>query len=253
MVRTRSLKKHTRSVKETVIIYTIGSVLSIYLGFLCAASYMPGDNLTLFFNHFNSFIIEGKNFLVGVTSVTPTFVGIFWLAFSLVFILIATQIEHPFAGEEYGRAKWGDAKFFTKVYANHDNSNVVKVNTGDVTLPKPLYVNTANYWLAEGVYLSINNEKTSNLNMLVVGPPGSGKSFRLARPMLSQLCGNFLVTDPKGELYKQTAQYFEDNGYEVMVMNVESEDSMPMSIHFNPFRYIRNESDFMSISSILMK
>ena len=89
--------------------------------------------------------------------------------------------------------------------------------------------------------------------MLVVGPPGSGKSFRLARPMLSQLCGNFLVTDPKGELYKQTGQYFEDNGYEVMVMNVESEEGMPMSIHFNPFRYIRNESDIMSIAGILMK
>jgi len=61
------------------------------------------------------------------------------------------------------------------------------------------------------------------------------------------------VTDPKGELYKQTGQYFEDNGYEVMVMNVESEDGMPMSIHFNPFEYIRNESDIMSIAGILMK
>ena len=38
-----------------------------------------------------------------------------------------------------------------------------------------------------------------------------------------------------------------------MVMNVESEDGMPMSIHFNPFRYIRNESDIMSIAGILMK
>ena len=38
-----------------------------------------------------------------------------------------------------------------------------------------------------------------------------------------------------------------------MVMNVESEDGMPMSIHFNPFSYIRNESDIMSIAGILMK
>ena len=36
-------------------------------------------------------------------------------------------------------------------------------------------------------------------------------------------------------------------------MNVESEDGMPMSIHFNPFEYIRNESDIMSIAGILMK
>ena len=38
-----------------------------------------------------------------------------------------------------------------------------------------------------------------------------------------------------------------------MVMNVESEEAMPMSIHFNPFAYIRNESDIMSIAGILMK
>jgi len=170
-----------------------------------------------------------------------------------VLLLIFTKVEHPFAGQEYGVAKWGDAKAFTKMFANHDPDNEVEVVTGDVVLSAPLKVNTANYWLAEGVYLSINNEKTSNLNMLVVGPPGSGKSFRLARPMISQLCGNFLVTDPKGELYKQTGQYFEDNGYEVLVMNVESEEGMPMSIHFNPFEYIRNESDIMSIAGILMK
>lgn len=38
-----------------------------------------------------------------------------------------------------------------------------------------------------------------------------------------------------------------------MVMNVESEEGMPMSIRFNPFAYIRNESDIMSIAGILMK
>ena len=36
-------------------------------------------------------------------------------------------------------------------------------------------------------------------------------------------------------------------------MNVESEDAMPMSLHFCPFPYIRNESDIMSIAGILMK
>ena len=38
-----------------------------------------------------------------------------------------------------------------------------------------------------------------------------------------------------------------------MVMNVESEEGMPMSIRFNPFAYIRTESDIMSIAGILMK
>ena len=251
--RERTLKKHTRSVKETVIIYLIGSLFCIYAGFLCGACWVDGNDFNEFMNNFTNFILVEHHFIVGVTGATPAFIGTYWVGFSLAYILIFTKIEHPFAGEEYGVAKWGNAKEFTKEFANHDDKNEVVVNTGDVHLSETLKVNTANYWLAEDVYLSINNEKTSNLNMLVVGPPGSGKSFRLARPMLSQLCGNFLVTDPKGELYKQTGQYFEDNGYEVMVMNVESEEGMPMSIRFNPFAYIRNESDIMSIAGILMK
>ncbi len=248
-----SIKKYTRTVEQTVLIYGIGTILCVYAGFLCGAVWMPGNDFNEFMNNFQKFIIEQHHYIVGVTPATIKFVGTFWAAFSMAFIMIMTRFEHPFAGQEYGVAKWGNAKEFTKMFANHDEKNEVIVNTGDEHIGESIKVNTANYWLAEDVYLSINNEKTSNLNMLVVGPPGSGKSFRLARPMLSQLCGNFLVTDPKGELYKQTGQYFEDNGYEVMVMNVESEEGMPMSIHFNPFEYIRNESDIMSIAGILMK
>lgn len=253
LVQTRSLKKRTRSIKETGIIYIVGSVICIYFGLLCGASWMSGNGLNEFLINFNDFILVKHHFIVGVTEATLPFIGAYWVMFSLVFIMIATRFEHPFAGQEFGVAKWGNAKDFTREFANHDEDAIVTVNTGNSGVTETVKVNTKNYWLAENVYLSIDNVKTSNLNMLVVGPPGSGKSFRLARPMLSQLCGNFLTTDPKGELYKQTGQYFEDNGYEVMVMNVESEEGMPMSIHFNPFSYIRNESDILSIAGILMK
>jgi type IV secretion system protein VirD4 len=253
MKREHSVKKHVRTLQETMLVYIFGILVCIYFGFLCGAAWIPDCNLGDFLQNFQTFIVEERHFLVGVTEATPVFIGIYAVGWSLGFLLYATEIQHPFAGEEYGVAHWGNAKDFTREFANHDPANEVEVNTGDVHLAEPLKVNTANYWIAENTYLSIHNEKTSNLNMLVVGPPGSGKSFRLARPMLSQLCGNFLVTDPKGELYKQTGQYFEDNGYEVMVMNVESEDGMPNSIHFNPFEYIHNESDIMSIAGILMK
>ena len=252
-VQTKSLKKHTRSLKETGIIYAVGTIISIYFGFLCGAVWVSGNSFNEFLINFNDFILVKHHFIVGVTEATLPFIGIYWVMFSLVFIMLATRFEHPFAGQEFGVAKWGNAKDFTRDFANHDEEAIVEVNTGNSGVSEVVKVNTKNYWLAENVYLSIDNVKTSNLNMLVVGPPGSGKSFRLARPILSQLCGNFLATDPKGELYKQTGQYFEDNGYEVMVMNVESEEGMPMSIRFNPFAYIRTESDIMSIAGILMK
>lgn len=252
-IQTKSLKKHVRSLKETSIIYAIGSVISIYFGFLCGAVWLSGNSFNEFLINFNDFIIVKHHYIVGVTDATLPFIGTYWVMFSLVFIMIATRFEHPYAGQEFGVAKWGNAKDFTRDFANHDEDAIVEVNTGNSGVSEVVKVNTKNYWIAENVYLSIDNVRTSNLNMLVVGPPGSGKSFRLARPILSQLCGNFLATDPKGELYKQTGQFFEDNGYEVMVMNVESEEGMPMSIRFNPFAYIRTESDIMSIAGILMK
>lgn len=253
MSRVRNIKKKERNVKQTAIIYGVGSLIVLYVGCLLGASYLPNCTLNEFINNFNEFVIKGHHFIVGFNKYTAIFCLVLWVAFSLAFILMMTKIQHPFAGEEYGNSMWGDAKAFTEEYANHDTSNIVTVNTGDIVLDHELRVNSANYWLAEGVYLSIQNDKTSNLNMLIVGPPGSGKTFRCCKPLLSNLCGNFVVTDPKGELYKQTGQYFEDNGYEVMVMNVESEDMMPMSIRFNPFNYIRNESDILSIVGILMK
>ncbi len=68
---------------------------------------------------------------------------------------------------------------------------MVEVVTGDMVLEHPLKVNAANYCIAEGSLSIYLQRKTSNLNMSVVGPSGSSKSFRLASLMLSQLCGIF--------------------------------------------------------------
>lgn len=239
---------------EKLLWYVVGFVFVLYISILVGAAYTPDCSLTIWLNNFTEFIIRQHHFIVGFTRVTPTVIGLFEVAWTLGYMFHITAIQHPYRGREHGDAKWGNAREFSKSYANSDEKNIVTVNFGDVTAPAtPVKVNTHNYWLAEGIYVNIDNKLTSNLNMLVVGPPGTGKSFRLARPILSQLSGNFLVTDPKGELSKQTGQFFKDNGYEVMVLNIESEESMENSIHFNPFMYLRNESDILSLAQILFK
>ena len=252
------LKKTGRTPKQSLIAYLIGFVVVFYISMLIGAAWTPGIDVGTWYDNFMTYIIGEHHFLVGITAITMKVAGVLEVAWLLGFLMYLTQIEHPFRGSEYGDAKWGNAKKFTAEYGNHETGADVnvRINFGDLADKEPaggVVVNTKNYWIAEGVYINTDNDKTANLNMLVIGPPGSGKSFRLARPILSQLAGSFLVTDPKGELYKQTGQFFEDNGYEVFVLNVESEDAMVNSIHFNPFRYIRNESDIMSIAGILMK
>ncbi|MGO4970518.1 VirD4-like conjugal transfer protein, CD1115 family [[Clostridium] aminophilum] len=110
-----------------------------------------------------------------------------------------------------------------------------------------------NYWLGEDTFLNIDNKLTSNLNIEIIGPPGTGKSFRIVRPILSQLAGSFLVTDPKGELSQQCGQFMEDNGYGVFVIDCESEHGMMNSHHFNPFPYLETESDILTLCEIIFK
>lgn len=234
--------------------FFVGFILTGYFAILCGSAWTPDCTFAIWYNDFYKFVIEERHYLVGCTAATPKFIAFFEAVWTLGYLFYITKIQHPFAGREHGDATWGNIRTFSKAYGNHEGKNVVQVNFGDLPAPKKaVTVNTHNYWLAEGCYVNIDNKLTSNLNILVVGPPGTGKSFRLARPVLSQLAGNFLVTDPKGELSRQSGQFFEDNGYEVLVLNIESEEAMANSIHFNPFRYLRNESDIMSLAQILFK
>lgn len=240
---------------ERSIYYIIGFVLVLYAALLCGASWTPYCTFSEWCNNFVQFIIVEHHFIVGFTSLTPKLIAIFEAIWTLGYLWHITKIQHPFRGREHGDDRWGNPKTFTKLYGNHDPNNLVEVNFGkDVKPPKkPVYVNTHNYWLAEGVYLDIDNDLTSNLNIEIVGPPGTGKTFRIVRPILSQLVGNFLVTDPKGELSQQTGQYMEDNGYGVFIINCQSEVAMGQGHRFNPFRYIEYESDILGLCEILFK
>ena len=105
-VRERPIKKHTRTIKETLIIYAIGTFLCVYIGFLLGAVWIDGNNLNEFLDNFQSFIIDQHHFIVGVTPATPKFVLTFVVGWSMAYIIICTKIEHPFAGEEFGKARW---------------------------------------------------------------------------------------------------------------------------------------------------
>ena len=69
----------------------------------------------------------------------------------------------------------------------------------------------------EGIILAENNylpvDKRGNVNVLVVGGSGSGKSASYSIPNAYQMLGSYVFTDPKGELYDRTAGYLKQHGY----------------------------------------
>lgn len=240
--------------KQKLIHYIIGFGVAFYAALLVGAAWVPNCSISEWFDNFYTFVFEQHHFIVGFTRKTPMVILLFEFVWTLAYLVDITKFKHPFSGREYGDAKWGNSADFTKKFGNHEQKHVIKINFGDLPEPaQPVYVNTHNYWLGEGVFLNIDNKLTSNLNIEIIGPPGTGKSFRVVRPMLSQLAGSYLVTDPKGELSQQTGQFFEDNGYGVFVIDCESEAGMTNSHHFNPFDYIETESDILSLCEILFK
>lgn len=102
--------------------------------------------------------------------------------------------------------------------------------------------------LAEKNYLPV--DKRGNVNVLVVGGSGSGKSASYVIPNAYQLLGSYVFTDPKGELYDKTAGFMKANGYEIKVLNLVSPKN---SDGYNPIMHINSEIDVDVIANTIVK
>lgn len=133
--------------------------------------------------------------------------------------------------EEHGSAKWGNAKQINKKY-----------------FQKP---NNENKILTQNVVIGLNGKKhRRNLNILVCGGSGAGKTRFFAKPNLMQCNSSFVVLDPKGELVRDTGYLLESKGYEVRILDLIN---MEKSHCYNPFVYLKNDNDVQKLVTNLFK
>lgn len=112
-------------------------------------------------------------------------------------------------------------------------------------------INTNQRQLSEHIYMSLNTRHTDlNNNILVVGGSGAGKTYRFIKPTMMTLSSSFVVTDPKGEILRDTANFMKSHGYNIKVLNLLD---MLHSNHFNPFVYIRDDTDVIKLVSSIMQ
>lgn len=110
---------------------------------------------------------------------------------------------------------------------------------------KPQIVNTRNRMLSQNIYMTLDTKKTDrNNNILIAGGSGCGKSFKFAKPNILQMFGSYIITDPKGESCRDTAGFLHENGYNVKVLNLIQ---FAKSSRYNPFKYIRNDTDVIKL------
>ncbi len=113
-------------------------------------------------------------------------------------------------------------------------------------------VNTRNRILSKNIYFSLDSENITHMNnnILVIGGSGCGKSFKFAKPNIMQLASSFIITDPKGELCRDTAGFLEHHGYDVKVLNLLD---MKKSSRYNPFDYVQTDVDIIKLIQNLIR
>lgn len=94
-----------------------------------------------------------------------------------------------------------------------------------------------------------------NLNQIILGGAGTGKSRFLVKPNLMQCNTSFVVTDPSGELLQSCGKMLEQEGYQIKVFNI---NDMRYSNNYNPFWYLKdstgkyNENNVIKMINVFM-
>ena len=124
-------------------------------------------------------------------------------------------------GEEHGSARWGSVRELNKKYSDKDPAR--------------------NVILTKHLCMSLNGRQhMRNLLQIVVGGSGAGKTRFVVKPNLLLANASFICTDPKGELVRAVAPFLLQQGYVVKVFDLIEPSH---SDSYNPFRYIRKDSD----------
>ena len=133
--------------------------------------------------------------------------------------------------EEHGSAKWGNAKTIDKKYRQKPPSE--------------------NKLMTQNVSIGLDAKKhRRNLNTLVCGGSGAGKTRFFCKPNLMQCNTSFVILDPKGEILRDTGNLLKEKGYDIKVLDLIT---MGKSHCYNPFVYLQSDNDVQKLVTNLFK
>ena len=157
-------------------------------------------------------------------------------------------------GIEYGSARWGTAADIAPYVDPVPDWNIPLTQTEKLTMssrPK-------------------NPKYARNKNILVIGGSGSGKTRFFVKPSIMQMHSSYVITDPKGQLLKETgkmllhgAPKLDENGkpvrdrhgriiYEPYRIKVLNTINFSKSMKYNPLAYVRSEKDILKLVNVII-
>ena len=219
--------RRDKTTQSDLILYVVFLIPVIWAALLTAPSLSGGlpeilANLTTAIN--NPFNIEWVDN-------TPKCILLFTAAYGMgIGIYLSTRRNYR-RREEHGSARWGGAAAINRKYRDKDLGN--------------------NKILTQNVRIGLNGRKhRRNLNVMVVGGSGSGKTRFYAKPNIMQANTSFVVLDPKGEILRDTGNLLKANGYEIKVLDLINTH---LTHCYNPFAYLKDDKDVLKLVTNLIR
>ena len=215
--------------KTLIILFICAVPVIIWLALIIAGCYEQDIKLFELLDRLTVAVNNPTHIVFNEYSLKAVLIFLFFYAMGIGVYFSSRENRRP--GEEHGSARWGNVKSIVRRYADKNSSS--------------------NIILTQNMRLSLNAKKhRRNLNVLVVGGSGAGKTRFYAKPNLMQCNTSFIVADPKGEMLRSIAPLLIEKGYDIKVFNlIEPENSDG----YNPFVYIRKDEDVIRLISNLIQ
>ena len=219
--------RHDKFSKQNVLLYCLGTFPVVWLA-LRIAPFME-DGLPGLIQNFGAAM--SRPFYITLCGNSLKTVLVLLLCYGIAIeIYLSTQRNYR-RREEHGSAQWGSPAQVNKKYADR--------------------IPTQNKILTQNVSVGLDGRKhRRNLNTLVCGGSGAGKTRFFAKPNLCQANSSYVVLDPKGELLRDTGNLLLAKGYDIKVLDLIN---MEKSHCYNPFVYLRGDNDIQRLVTNLFK
>lgn len=219
--------RHDKFSKQNILLYCFGPIPVGWMA-LRIAPFME-DGLPGLIQNFGAAM--SRPFHITLCEDSLKTVLILLLCYGLAIGMYLSTQRNYRRREEHGSAQWGSPAQMNRKYADR--------------------IPTQNKILTQNVSVGLDGRRhRRNLNTLVCGGSGAGKTRFFAKPNLCQANSSYVVLDPKGELLRDTGNLLLAKGYDIKVLDLIN---MEKSHCYNPFVYLRSDNDIQRLVTNLFK